>query len=185
MDYSHFLGERFCEQVSQGNEHVLNYIVRTSKLFDHHVAKFYRGTTVKSIEFAKAASPQVPGQWDEEYMKRLDELGSLAEQMSKECFQKVVTHLKVKGEYSHQQDQEIKRVIQYKLSALYAVSSTPGAISEKLKKVVIEEFQKPNQLPTQEFEEHLIAEFNALNDYYNKQHETIMKKNHDVLKATP
>lgn len=166
--------ENFAFEVSKGNVHVLNFIMRVSKLYEHNVAKYYREPIANTFAAGEVVLPATLGSREEKYKLKLLELSQRASRLAEETFNEIVL---MRCNDNNFDEIVLKLEIFGKLKALYSMSPTAGIVSDSLKKDLITHYRETQQLTLYQFEKQLVSQFYEQSAYYQEQYELLMKNN--------
>ncbi len=160
--------ENFALLASKGNIHVLNFLMRVSKLFEHSVAKYYREPIAKSIEMGSVVPTNVLGNWEEKYKSELLRLSKEACQMGEECFNEI--DLMMCDDMNYEAiSNTLKQDVFGKLKALYVTSTTAGTVSGSLKETLIAHYGESKCLSLDDFKAQQVKQFKNYTSYCQSQ----------------
>ena len=167
--------ERFCCKLAKGNRNILNFLMNVSRLANHDVARFYRGSVEYTLETGETdllgrALPEAYR--NPAYEKHAEDLCECAQKLRVDSYEMVVGRLMERGEYQilewDPDDSELRGRIALELVHVYKASSTPGVLSEEMRDTAIRNF----------FEKRRVVPDEGIQKYYDKWFNRMMENNY-------
>jgi len=135
--------EKFCVVSSKGNRHVLEFLIRVSKLDRHPIANYYQTAVSSVLKEGKnyLLSLSLPnGHNCPNYDQRAEKLCEAAQKIREECYSRAVSYVRKRRKgYSEGQ---LLTDVGKRLCEEYLRSPTPGILSTSLAEVAAKSFQQ-------------------------------------------
>lgn len=182
MPFNYNLLEERCIKNARENPHILRGMMHVSKLREHPIAKYYKGAVEHTIQTGQTdllgrALP--PGFRDDCYHIRVKELCKQAQELRTDCLEHIEAILRQRKEYSHKQEESLRKDIAAKLLQMYQQSSTPGSFPINVQDEIIAHFVDPLRDKVGQ-KKPAAAPFNAA-AYYQGMHDQMMAYNKQMM----
>lgn len=178
MDADYDSLESYCQEASNGNRHVLNFLMRVSGLDEHPVGIYYRQAVAFALRVGKLdlIGRALPLEHrHERYELHAEALCHRAIALRERCFKRIIGHLRAKKAYCYKQEAGIKKKMVENLAAIYRDLPTPGKFSSDFEERVIEHFLHSDEKQT------LIPDLSKAEEYYQQKIEDMKIFNHACL----
>jgi hypothetical protein len=172
--------EDFCEKAAKKNVYVLSFLMHVSKLREHAIALYYREAVAYTLETGKTdliGRPLPLEHRHEIYNQQIKKLCTQAQELTHNCLERVVAHLRRENRYSYKQEPELQKKVTERLLNFYWNFPTPGRFAPDLEDQVVLSLTQPSS-KNGPLLDPLYAQA-----YYLKKYQQMMNNNQEINKA--